>query len=121
MAARKAVAPRPARRVPFIHFDFGRKAPSSKPKAKELMPNLLYVFTGLAAVLMGMEWMDGQAVAAAQAALDRPNLTPDETEVLAQSLADARDADAANDNLINTALGALAATLIQLTRRNGDK
>lgn len=120
MAARKEVAPRQPRRVPFIHLDFGRRQNGAKRPAKELLPNLIIVFLGLGAVLMGIEWMDAVAVSEAQAALARPELTPDETAILAQSLADARDADAANDNLINTALGALAATLIQLTRRNGD-
>ena len=109
------------RRVPFIHFDFGRKQPPAKLRPRELMPNLITVFLGLSCVLMGIEWFDAQAIAEAQAALARPNLTPAETTALAASLSEARAADAANDDLMNTALGALAATLITLSKRNGDK
>ena len=121
MAARKPVATRPARRVPFIHFDFGRKAPAAKPKARELMPNFVILLLVLISAAVGIELADSYAIAQAQAALDQINLTPAETAARAKALQQAIEADTGNDEIIKLIIVALAGVVPALAKRNGDK
>ena len=103
----------------------GRPPALPKPPrpAKELMPNLLTVVLGLLCLIAGLEWIDERgvnaAIDAASKMLANPLLTDADRQAAIKSIADARAADAANDDVVKYGVGAIGGVLLSLTRRNG--
>ena len=104
----------------------GRPPALPKPPrpAKELMPNLLTVVLGMLCLIAGLEWIDERgvntAIEAANKMLKNPLLTDADRQAAIKTIADARTADAANDDVVKYGVGAIGGVLLALAKRNGN-